>query len=213
MLGIFVSQNFRLILLLYGVILAFYVPFFIFWRKRMRLKFGRRRFLRGVISVLGSYDNDSDCISEMQMLYNRLSAKYSPLRENLRSTSEVMEDLISSIRTSNPNEFKLSFKIDPPTQLLPRMASILNRIKELQPYSSLSSEEANLLNTLTRAIDTGNKDLAKNAVTQLANAIQAFEESLTEKSKRIRLSFTISTVGIILTAFFGSISFVLFSLK
>jgi hypothetical protein len=119
----------------------------------------------------------------------------------------MMEDLIYSIDTSDQKQFKEIFGIEHPVQIRSRIVNTLNLMKNSQPFSSLSSKEGNLLNMLKHAIDTQNPDLAKSALNQLADEIEVLEGRLRTESKRTQLSFTISTVGVILTVFFGIVAF------
>lgn len=207
------SEPFRLIMLMYGLLIAFYIPFLIFWRKRITYKSARKRFYRGVTSVFENCADDSECVPQIQMLYKRLSERYSSLSENLRSAPEMVEDLICSIDTSEQKQFKEIFGIEPPVQIRSRIVNTLNLMKNLQPFSSLSSKEGNLLNMLKHAIDTQNPDLAKSTLSQLADEIEVLEGSLRTQSKRTQLSFAISTVGVILTVFFGIVAFIQFVAK
>ena len=160
--------------------------------------------------MLENCQTDSECVPQIQMLHKRLSERYRTLSENFRSAPEMMEDLICSIDTSEQKQFKLLFGLDVPIQLRARMVSILNLMKNLQPFSSLSSKESNLLNMLRHAIDTQNPDLARGTLNQLSDEIEVLEGNLKTESKRTQLSFIISAIGVILTIFFGIVSFVQF---
>lgn len=199
---------------MYGLVLiTFIIIFFAFWRKPITYKIARKRFYLGVTSVFENCSDDSECIPQIQMLYKRLSERYSSLSENIRSSTEMIEDLICSIDTSNQEQFKEKFGIERPLQIRSRIINTLNLMKNLQPFSSLSSKEGNLLNMLKHAIDTQNPDLAKNTLSQLADEIEVLEGSLRAQSKRNQVSFVISIVGVILTVFFGIIAFIQFVAK
>ena len=49
-----------------GLIFVFYIPFFIYVQKRSRIKFGRKRFCRGVISTFENCTDDNNCIIESE---------------------------------------------------------------------------------------------------------------------------------------------------
>jgi hypothetical protein len=141
-------------------------------------------------------------------LYKRLSERYGLLAEEFRSATDMIEDLVCSLDTLEEKRFKRLFGIDPPIQTRTRIVNTLNVMKESQPFSSLSSKESNLLNMLKHAIERGNPDLAKSGLHQLADEIEVLEGSLRTQSKRTQLSFVISAIGVVLTLFFGAISFV-----
>jgi hypothetical protein len=86
-------------------------------------------------------------------------------------------------------------------------------MKHLQPFSSISSKEGNLLNMLKHAIDTQNSDLAKSTLNQLADDIEVLEGNLRKQFKKTNYSFAISAMGVILTIFFGVVAFIQFIAK
>ena len=208
-----ISEPIGNIILIYGLLLIFYIPFILLVRKHRKSRFARRRFFRGVVSVFENCQDDRECVPQIQMLYKRLSERYSGLSEYFRSTPEMMEDLICSMDTSDEEQFKSVYRINPPREIRSRMVNTLNLMKSLQPFSSLSSKEANLLNMLQHAIDTSNFDLARSNLSQLADEIEILEGSLRTQSRRNRISFTISTIGVILTIFFGLVAFLQFVVR
>jgi hypothetical protein len=121
-----------------------------------------------------------------------------------------MEDFICAIDTSTDENFRDTFSIDKPTDLRSRIVSVYQIMKARQPFSSVSSKEGNLLTVLMQAVDTQNIDLGRSTLRQLADEIEVLEGSLRTQNKRNQLSFVISIIGVILTIFFGVISFIQF---
>ena len=81
-------------------------------------------------------------------------------------------------------------------------------MKAKNPYSSLSSKEANLLMVLSGSIENKNEGLGNNTVSQIADEFEILESSLRKQSKKNTVSFLISVVSVILTVIFGLVSFV-----
>jgi Tfp pilus assembly protein PilO len=84
--------------------------------KSEKLQLARKRSCRGLISVLENCPEDSECTSQIQMLYKRLSEQYSSINENFRSATEMIEDLICSVDTTDQVEFKKTFGVELPIQ-------------------------------------------------------------------------------------------------
>ena len=86
-------------------------------------------------------------------------------------------------------------------------------LRQRQPFSSLSSKEANILNILKQAIEIQNKELALNNISQIADEIEFLEKNLHLQTRRVSKSYIISTIGLVLTSFFGFMSFLQFFIR
>ncbi len=192
------------------VILMFYIPLFLITKKKFQTKFARRRFCKGIISILSNCQVNEKCVDQVLMLHKRLAEKYSNLNEHFRSSSEILEDLIVTIDTTDSRVFKENFKIEPPVELRERIIEIYNMIKKIQPFSSISSKQGNLLNMLKHSIDIKNEGLALNSLKQLGDEIEVLEGNIIKQTSRNKVSFSISIIGVILTLFFGTVTFLQF---
>jgi hypothetical protein len=86
------------IFLLTLLIFTFYIPFITMLRRTAGFKFGRKRFFRGIISVLQNSEDDQECVRQLQMLYRRIAERYPNIRERLRSVPEMMDGDVLDIR-------------------------------------------------------------------------------------------------------------------
>lgn len=85
-------------------------------------------------------------------------------------------------------------------------------MKKENPFSSLSSKEANMLMILSGAIENQNEELGKNTILQLADELEILEANSLKQTKNTTISVMISIVSGILTFFFGAVSFIQFTI-
>ena len=179
-------------------------------KKRMLVMLAEKKFFRGVISILDSVQKDDDCISQINMIFKKLTEQYPPMTERYNSSLDILEELITIYKTSAPKEFKRRYRLELSPKIMDRMHVIRNSMKEQQPFSSISAKEANLLNMLKSAITTDNAELALNTLNQLADGIEIMEGNVHTLNKKMMTSSIISILGVILTLFFGIIAFLQF---
>jgi len=80
----------NLIILFALLICAFYIPLLVFMTKRKDMKRVKRKFFRGVISVFDNCQEDKECVSQISLLYKRVSSKYNGITQEMRSTTDFM---------------------------------------------------------------------------------------------------------------------------
>jgi hypothetical protein len=192
----------------YGLLFVFYIPFVLLFQKRTALRMARKRFCRGVVSVFQNCADDAQAVPQVLMLYKRLAERYTSLSSLLCSAAEMIEDLLCMMDTSPPHVFKEEHGMDAPIDIRNRMVTLLALVRQQQPFSSISSKEGNLLNMLKQAVESNNRAMALNTLTQLGDEIEVLERGMRRQEGRNRLSFAVSVVGVVLTIFFGAISFV-----
>lgn len=190
------------------LICAFYIPLFVFMIKRKDMKRAKKKFFRGVISVFENCQEDKECVSQISLLYKRVSSKYNGITQEMRSTTDFMEDFLFTIDTIDAKDFKLSYDKEISKEFRQRVVNCINIMKQLQPFSSISSKEANLLNVIKQGIEMKNEELAINSLEQLADDIEIMEEGLRKQSNKNSNSFTLSIIGLVLTIFFGVVSII-----
>ncbi len=195
---------------MYGLIFVFYVPLLFWVQKRKKERRGQKYFFKGVVSILEACPDDEECIPQINLLYKRLSEHYSFITNAYRSSVELLEELIVHLDTLDEKLFEQRYSITPPRDHRQRIVNIHGLMKTKNPYSSLSSKEANLLMVMSGAIESNNEELGKNTVSQVADEFEILESNLRKQSKKNTVSFLISVVSVILTVFFGLVSFVQF---
>ncbi|MGB7001901.1 MAG: hypothetical protein WBE22_07815 [Halobacteriota archaeon] len=169
-----------------------------------------KKFFRGVISILDSVQKDDDCISQINMIFKKLTEHYLPLTERYNSSLDILEELITIYKTSAPKDFKRRYSLELSPKIMDKLHVIRNSMKEQQPFSSIPAKEANLLNMLKSVITTDNAELGLNTLNQLADEIEIMEGNVQTLNKKMMTSSIISILGVILTLFFGIIAFLQF---
>jgi hypothetical protein len=206
----FISEEFRsMIYAMYGLIFIFYASLLYWVRKRKIKRRGQKYFFKGVISILQACMEDEECVPQINLLYKRLSKHYSTITDAYRSSVELLEELIVHLDTLEEKVFKERFSIPAPEDQRQRIVNVYRIMKTKNPYSSLSSKEANLLMVMSSAIENKNEELGKNTVLQVADEFEILESSLRKQSKNNTVSFLIAIVSVILTVFFGVATFAL----
>lgn len=177
-------------------------------RGRTRLRQSERRFYQGVMSVIDNSQSVADHTGQIGVLYRRLSETQPYLARSFRSPIELLEELIVKIDTLTDSEFKTFYKIDKPTSYRAKLIECLNELKRANPFSLISSKEANLLQTVLGALQSGNKELGERSVMQLSEELEGLESKLRIEGKKNTTSFIVTVVSAILTVFFGVLSLV-----
>lgn len=191
-------------------LLGFYIPFIFFLVRSDQIKFARRAFCRGLISILTHCPENEECIAQILTLYKKLAERYRGVAPRLRSPSDMLEELHVNLDTFSDAMFKRYYRVDPPSEMRVRIVALSTLLKSAQPFSSLSARHGNLLSVIKGSVDSGNRELASNALLQLRDELEVVESNLRREETRARLSFVISAVGVILTIFFGAVSFLQF---
>ncbi|MDR5659021.1 hypothetical protein RH915_05925 [Serpentinicella sp. ANB-PHB4] len=195
----------NLIILFLLIIFVVYLPLFVITLKRIEMKLGKKKFFRGVISVFDNCTDDKYCVNQLNVLYKRVSSRYNIPAQEMRSAIDLMEEFLINIDTTH--NFKELYGLEIKDNFRDRIVNCINIMRQLQPFSSISSKEANLLNVLKKGIETQNKELALNSLEQLADDIVILEEGLRKQSRHNTYSYILSVLGLILTLFFGLLSF------
>ena len=156
--------------------LAIYLILSFVFLKRLRLKSGRKRFFRGVVSIVNRDPDDKSCILQINMIFKKLTEQYTPLAERYNSSLDILEELITIYDTSGPKQLALeSFGLKLSSDVSNRLLLIRNSMKEQQPFSSIPPKEANLLTMIKTAMTENNEELGLNTLNQLADEIEIME--------------------------------------
>lgn len=118
-----------------------------------------------------------------------------------------METVVYYYDTYPEKLFKSIFRTGKEQELRDFIIQICNYIKSVNPFISAPLKEAELMRTLKDALDNNNQSLGNNSLTQLSLEIETKEKLLIKKDKENQRANIISIVGIVLTLFFGFLSF------
>jgi hypothetical protein len=116
------------------------------------------------------------------------------------------------VSTTDADDFKRIFKTQFNKDECQRIAEIAFSIKEGQPFSSLSSKNGNLLNTIKTSIDSNNRELAATTLAQLSDELEILETTIKKQQSKNQVSIMVSVIGAVLTLVFGIMAMNIFSL-
>jgi hypothetical protein len=192
------------------IVIIFYIPLAIMVFKVSQKRASRKLFFSGVFSVLTRVEDNTAALDQILIIYKKLAERFTYLGSSYKSATNFMEDLLCRLETFRESRFKEVYGIVFTNDYKSRVVDIIYKMKELQPFSSLSSKYGNLLNMIKHAIDTSNVDLGTSNLGQLADDIEVMESTIDSQAKKNRVSLVISAVGVILTLIFGAITLVQF---
>ena len=156
-----------------------------------------------MISVLNNAENEDSCIKQLNLNFKKLSESYSNFSSELKSSLDLLEEMIFEIDTLGEIKFEKRYGIKVTNDIRNKIIRIIENMREQNPFVSISSKEANLLRSLNHAIESGNEDLGHTILKQLSEEIGTLESIISIQDKRNNKSYIIAIVGVILTSFFG----------
>lgn len=176
--------------------------------KRDRVRILEKRFFRAVVSILNNNQNEEECIKQLNLNFKKLSEKYPNLSSDLKSSVDLLEYFIHYYDTLGEKRFTDRFYLEITNDIRNRVMKITEKMKEQNPFVSLSSRDANLLINLKNSIETGNADLGLTILNQLAEETEVKESNIRIQENRNTTAYFIATIGVILTIVFGLVSFI-----
>lgn len=171
--------------------------------RRIDIKSLKQKFFVAIISVLNNTENEEDRIKQLNLNFKKLSESYSNYSSELKSSLDLLEDMIFAIDTLGELKFEKQYGIKVTNDIRNKIIRIIEKMREQNPFVSISSKEANLLINLNHAIESRNKDLGHTILKQLSDEIEILESNISIQDNRNKNSYIIAIVGIILTIYFG----------
>jgi hypothetical protein len=197
-----------LVLIIAPLVVIFYGFLALKVWKRGRVRFLEKRFFRAVVSILINNQNEEECIKQLNLNFKKLSEKSPNLSSDLKSSVDLLEYFIHYYDTLGENGFTDRFDLKITNDIRNRVMKITEKIKEQNPFVSLSSRDANLLFNLKNSIKTRNADLGLTILDQLAEETEVKESNIRIQENRNNTAYFIATIGVILTIVFGLVSFI-----
>lgn len=174
-------------------------------------KLARKKFFRAVKSILKREPDDDVAISEIDIIFKKIAEKFSRISENHKNCADLLEDMY--YRSESQKVQQKFFLSDLLYELIElsddeknRLVNIIKKVRDKQPYASVSSRYGNLMSSIQSSIETQNVELAKSNLRQLTDGVEVLETTIKTQDKRNRFSIIISIVGVILTIIFGALS-------
>ncbi len=198
--------SFVLLIILLGIYLYLFIK--ISFKKNDRRKMIRKMFTAlQNIHVEASKNNYDIKNAYEQLLLN--FEKISEIYPNyFGSVLEIIEETISVFDTNTESSFERFFNCKKDDELREFIIDIRNYIKEINPFITLNPKEAELLNGIHIALLNGNSQLGKQNIAQLSREIELKNKMYSRKEKETKVASIVSIVGLIMTVFFGILSFI-----
>lgn len=190
------------------VVIYLYIFFVVYHRRYKRLnQLADLHLYRMINSIYKQNLSIED--SYTQLLTNYLiHIKYSTNKDN--NLQDSLEKTIYCFDTYSDKKFRYYFGEDKKEEIRSFIIMLLNYIKINYPFSKTPQKEAALLKIVKEALEKENKELGINAINQLSEEIEIKGKSQIKLETQNKISTIISIVGVILTIFFGIISFLKF---
>lgn len=198
--------SFVLLIILLGIYLYLFIK--ISFKKNDRRKMIRKMFTAlQNIHVEASKNNYDIKNAYEQLLLN--FEKISEIYPNyFGSVLEIIEETISVFDRNTESSFERFFNCKKDDELREFIIDIRNYIKEINPFITLNPKEAELLNGIHIALLNGNSQLGKQNIAQLSREIELKNKMYSRKEKETKVASIVSIVGLIMTVFFGILSFI-----
>lgn len=170
-----------------------------------------RTFYNAICSIYAEVNNNSTVDSTLADEFEQLNLNYEKLclekpNNNYTSILDLLETIIYYYDSYADASFKGIFwqKKDPAVRKF--MMGVCQYIKKINPFISIPKKEADLMQSVTDALENNNKSLGLNSLRQLSQEIMAKEKTIVKQKKDNQMAIAISIVGIVLTIFFGFLS-------
>ena len=190
------------------LVIIFYGYLIYLVSKRLQIREIEKKFFQAVISVLENSQDESDNIEQLEIHFKKLRERYPTLSRDPKTTIDFLEDMLYYIDTLGEKKFSKRFGLGGTSETRKRITKIINVMKSQDPFGSLSREDANLLNDMKRAIETGNIDLGTTTLRQLTEEIKIKESNVKIQERKNTTATVIAVVGAILAFVFGLLSLI-----
>jgi hypothetical protein len=195
------------ITIVFGII-PVYIYFFYFITKLKK----RFRVMRKLHLAISSIYEKQLTIEES---YAQIALNYEQLSRDIPTSVfmnilEVFDIIIYYYDSYTKQQFESEFSQEKNLAVRDFIFELRTYIKSISPFISVPDKEAGLLQTLKDAIVSNNPQLGDSILNQLSDEIAIKEKAIRKNERDKKMAITLSIIGIILTAFFGIISAMLF---
>lgn len=164
------------------------------------------QFYNAIISVYNNSHSLQDSIDQLTLNNNKISQRIG--NNNDSSLLDILEMIINYYDTYSDKRFETIFGHEKTAEIRDFICEVRNFIKNDDQFISVPTKEAQLLKNINIALKNNNYDLGKSSLNQLSDEIIYKEEIIKKKQRDNQIAMIVSVVGIILTVFFGILSFV-----
>lgn len=190
------------------VLLVFYGLFFYRILQRQRKRGIYKGFFRAVTNIVTNAEDVSQGINEIKLNFRKLAEKNPSNKEIIRNPTDLMEELIYNVDNFEKKNFKEKFGFEITSETRSNILKFITKLKEENPYVSLPPKEGNLLSLIQQSLETNNKEMGLNALTQLAEEIEILGTNIRIQEKRNVNAYIVSVVGVLMTIIFGILTLI-----
>lgn len=176
------------------------------------------KFYKGVKSIIISNlgenftvdttNNYELIIKQIYILFFKLNLKYPNNNYKKQNVIDCLEQFLVDIDTGI---IKKSYpKFNCTDDLRNIIAIIIERLNSNRPFEKASIKQASLLQQISDSLQLGNLELGKSSLQQLSQELVSLEENLNVQKAKNNTSYLLNIIGLVLTLFFGIISFIQF---
>lgn len=206
----FSTSIFILVMLIVILVLYFCAFYYVILKQGEQKRF-LRIFHNAICSIYAGVNNNSTVGSTLADWFEQLNLNYEKLcHEKPNSNYTSILDLLETIiyyYDSYPNvSFKETFHQEKDPDVRNFIMEICQYIRNINPFISIPKKEADLMQSVTDALENNNKSLGLNSLRQLSQEIMAKEKIIVKQEKGNQRAIIVSIIGIVLTIFFGFLS-------
>ena len=204
-------ENLTIIIFFIGIVVYIIVAY-ITISKRDIQNFMIKNFYKAVCNVYKTYNETykeitiDDLFVQLNLNYEKLCQTYPS--NTYTSILDLVKTIIHYYDIFSYKLFKRFFRVEKNQEIRELMVEICNYIVNINPFISVPKKEADLLYSIKDALENDNCSLGMTSLMHLSQEIDNKEKLLKKQEKQNKLTTIISIVGIILTIFFGVLSFI-----
>ncbi len=202
--------------ILFLLIMAIYFwSFFYVMRRKDNKRITLMKFNNAIISIYKNNDYNVNGKNDYDLLLEQLNLNYNKLCQDMpqqryKSLLDILETIVYCYDTYSELQFQKYFKIKKVENIRIFLIDIIFYIKRIDPFISAPKKEADLMNMVLNALGQNNKSMGESSLKQLSLEIEYKERLFEKKEKDNQKATIVSIVGVILTFFFGLLSFIKF---
>lgn len=205
-----VVVNIIFIISIVAIVLIYFYTFLVMMKKVDKKKLILRRFHNSILSVAANSQNE-----DFEFIFAQLCLNYNKLCQEIRqnhfkSVLDLLETIAYYYDSYTDSQFEKLFKSGKDDNIRYFLVKMSLAIKENDPFISAPKKESDLMKMIMTALEQNNVSSGENFLKQLSSEIEYKELMIEKKEKDNQKATIVSIVGLILTFFFGLLSFIRF---
>lgn len=174
---------------------------------------GKKKMFKSVHNILQSYYKQKEydkCINEIKIAYKHIINGSDELKRYYGDIRIILEKYLVEFNSGNYKKYGLIIEDDNKIQFKGYILDLLEYYNKIFPMTILEGANNVLIEQLIEYRDDKTTDKYDKTVEKVAVEIKELKDTVYEKDKNKKRQDIIGIVGIILSVFFGIISFIQF---